>query len=138
MGILSPKDYKVSEIIYATIAPRDILRGRSILVSIGWKRLSNFTATMRISKPAKLDYCNLLMLLTLAHRDESQMRPFELEDWRMVLVRFQLYDRSNLSSRGYRLCAACWREISIPLELLRVIQPAKLTFWHVLYGAPII
>ena len=99
MGILSSMNYRLSDVEESTKAFRAILRNRDILLAIWGDRTTRLCSRVRLSRSPRGAFRSLVSILSLASRDESQIPPYDLEEWRKILVRFHLYDRLPFEGR---------------------------------------
>ena len=93
MGILSPLNYRLSDLEESIKAPHAILWNRDILVAIGRGRITRLCSRVRLSRFPREEFRGFVSILSLASCDESQIFPRDLEEWRKILARFHLYDR---------------------------------------------
>ena len=96
MGILSSMNYRLIDLGESIKAFRDILWNRDILLAMRGGRGGGITrlfSMVRLSRLPRETFRSSVSILSLASCDESQIFPYDLEEWSEILARFHLYDR---------------------------------------------
>ena len=107
LGMLSPLNYDLPNLIDADKAFHDVLCNRSILSKIGGRRISEILLRVRQSRLPKNDFRGMVIILSHDSCDESQLFPIDMEEWRAILVRPNYTIASN--SMNGSLLFASWR-----------------------------
>ena len=78
-------------------APRDWTPG--IIHAIGSARLTRFFTRLKLSRAIRGDYRSLLQTLMLDTPGKSSISPFDLEEWRKPIVRFDFQNGAECPER---------------------------------------
>ena len=90
LGVLSGLEYSTTHLNRAVSALFALDWAPSTIETLGPTRLTRFFTRLKISRLSKKDYRVLLKTMMVSSSDVSAIFPFSMEEWRQVIVRFDL------------------------------------------------
>ena len=128
MGILSSTKYSLTKLNRALTALGALDWGPSVIQALGNDRITRFFTRLKPSRVSREDYRFLLKTMMITTPGKSAIFPFDLEEWRRLLVRYDLHIGLDFPER-----LTIIRELSIhlidnPIQLARFSYSDALTF----------
>ena len=92
LRILSTAQYVLKDLNNACLPFLAIDWNRKTRIAIAGKRLNELMRMLRLSQLDMATYRLILTVIKINDTDHSQISPFDLENWRRIIVRFNLND----------------------------------------------
>ena len=120
MGILSTTGYSLIKLERALSALGALDWAPGITQQIGITRVTRFFTRLKQSRVKKSDYRFLIKTLMIATPDKSAIFPFDMEEWRRLIVRFDLFNGTDFPE---------WLSIIAELTTRLIETPAQLALF---------